>query len=687
MKKRYFISLILILLISSLAIINFIGCGAIAAIVSAIFGSQGGFVFIPFLGEKKLSESQTEKLPGMIMLYTNNPPSGYKSISGASVIIEGKTVTTADNGSFEVTGLTPGTKILKVEHPSYVAIEQEVPVSDPNSTGSSFSNFRIKPDSLLAPIGIGGTFQFSAFGDGQNGPVEPAATWSVEGDIGTVSSTGIFTATKTGTGKVKAVSGSDTASIDVTVVEGRGTVFGKVTSAGQPFSGAVVRVNNTSQYAISDGNGNYILPGTPASAVTVTATAGNGQSVSVNVTVPSDGQVEANLAFSIVIPTSTPAGTALIPTVTITPGGPTLTPTPTITPGGAILTPTPTITPGGPTLTPTPTITPGGPTLTPTPIPSKSWGGNVRVDDSSGSTSSQSPGIAVDSSGNAYSVWQDYRNGTKGDIYFSYRSTGGNWTTSSIVSLASEYTSSSRIAVDPSGNAYIVWTELLNTIPKFYFSYRPTGASWSSKVRVGNTPDAKRVGSGDIAVDKLGNAYAVWDDNRNGSSDIYFSYRPAGGSWITDVRVDDDSTGRDQNTPRIAVDSSGNAYAVWRDLREGSRDDIYFSYRPSGGNWQPNLKVNDYIGTSIYVSPPCIAVDSSGNAYCGWGDSRTGNYDAYFSYRPAGGSWSANVRVDDAYSGTFAGEPDIAVDILGNTYAIWTDDRNGSKDIYFSIRQ
>ena len=446
MKKRYFISLILILLISSLAIINFIGCGAIAAIVSAIFGSQGGFVFIPFLGEKKLSESQTEKLPGMIMLYTNNPPSGYKSISGASVIIEGKTVTTADNGSFEVTGLTPGTKILKVEHPSYVAIEQEVPVSDPNSTGSSFSNFRIKPDSLLAPIGIGGTFQFSAFGDGQNGPVEPAATWSVEGDIGTVSSTGIFTATKTGTGKVKAVSGSDTASIDVTVVEGRGTVFGKVTSAGQPFSGAVVRVNNTSQYAISDGNGNYILPGTPASAVTVTATAGNGQSVSVNVTVPSDGQVEANLAFSIVIPTSTPAGPTAVPTATITPGGPTLTPTATITPGG-------------PTLTPTATVTPGGPTPTFTPIPSKSWSANVRVDDGPGNALAGSPSIATDFSGNVYAVWCDLRNNTKGDIYFSYRPTGGSWSANSIVSVCSDLIIEPSIAVGLTGNAYVVWTE------------------------------------------------------------------------------------------------------------------------------------------------------------------------------------------------------------------------------------
>jgi len=99
--------------------------------------------------------------------------------------------------------------------------------------------------------------------------------------------------------------------------------------------------------------------------------------------------------------------------------------------------------------------------------------------------------------------------------------------------------------------------------------------------------------------------------------------------------VDDDAWGALQTAPAIALDSSGNAYAVWKDFRNGDYD-IYFSYRPAGGDWGPNVKVNDDAGTSTQWFP-AIAVDGRGNAYAVWMDERKGNFDIYFSYRPAEG--------------------------------------------------
>ncbi|HIC88402.1 MAG TPA: hypothetical protein EYP04_03240, partial [Anaerolineae bacterium] len=73
----------------------------------------------------------------------------------------------------------------------------------------------------------------------------------------------------------------------------------------------------------------------------------------------------------------------------------------------------------------------------------------------------------------------------------------------------------------------------------------------------------------------------------------------------------------DQREPDIAVDGSGNAYAIWADCRNVNGDnnwDIYFAYCPVGGNWEANVKVNDDAGCA-WQGTPSIAVDADGNAY------------------------------------------------------------------------
>jgi len=360
--KKYLLSSLLLLFISSI-LFTFYGCGALIALISSVFGSQGGFIFIPFLGDGKIESSQTGKNPGMIMLYTNNPPAGYGAASNATVTIAGTSVTTKSDGNFYITGLPVGINTLTAEHPSYISIAQEVPVIDPNANSTQFKDLKITPDKLLSSVGIGGTFQFSAYGTGNEGTiVEPPVTWSVNSDIGTIDSTGIFTAKKSGTGSVKAVSGGSSAEVPVTVSESTGTVFGTVTYNNIPLANAEVRVDGSSLYTITDSTGHYSLSSIPATSVKVIAKdKANNREGSSLATVPAGGQAEVNIVLLGIIPTAIP--TDIVPTPTVTPGGPTL--TPTVTPGGPTLTPT--VTPGGPTLTPT--VTPGGPTPTQTSTP------------------------------------------------------------------------------------------------------------------------------------------------------------------------------------------------------------------------------------------------------------------------------------------------------------------------------
>jgi len=119
---------------------------------------------------------------------------------------------------------------------------------------------------------------------------------------------------------------------------------------------------------------------------------------------------------------------------------------------------------------------------------------------------------------------------------------------------------------------------------------------------------------------------------------LIFSFSTLTRTWGANTRVDDDAGTAGATVPSIGADLSGNCYAVWRDFRNPPTDDIYSSYRQSGGAWGTNMRVDDAPGaTGAYY--PGLALDPSGNAYAVWQDNRNGDWDIYFSYRPSGGNW------------------------------------------------
>lgn len=330
------------------------------------------------------------------------------------------------------------------------------------------------------------------------------------------------------------------------------------------------------------------------------------------------------------------------------------------------------------------------------------WGPNVRVNDDVGTAWQGFPALAVDDAGNAYVIWQDERNGDP-DIYFAYRPSGGTWGPNVRVNDDTGVTRQEYpdIAVDGAGNAYAIWDDWRNSLlADIYFAYRPAGGDWRPNVLVGDDTRGAEQKHPAIAVDRLGNAYVVWHDYRDAHWDIYFAYRPAGGHWGSNVRVNDDTDMADQFYPDIGVDDAGNAYAVWIDKRANSRCnvpcefDIYFAYRPAGGQWGTDVRVNDIALAAGSWSYPAIAVNGDGNAYAVWADWRNhtpddswSNPDIYFAYRPAGGNWRSNIRMNDDTGTARQGTPGIAVDGAGNAYIAWEDNRNGDYDIYFSSCQ
>jgi len=295
------------------------------------------------------------------------------------------------------------------------------------------------------------------------------------------------------------------------------------------------------------------------------------------------------------------------------------------------------------------------------------------------------PDVAVDGLGRAYAVWQGYGS-VAWTVRLSVRPALGSWSNDENL-FAGDYSYTNRmepvVAANPTGDLHLLWSEDYPD-PGVKYCILPEGGERGPAIKVNDSPEG---GAGDpaVALDASGNVYAVWSDTRNGDRDIYFSMLPLGGAWSANSRVNDDVGTAGQSSPAIAVDPAGNAYAVWTDGRDDVYD-VFFSFRPAGGSWGAGVKVNDDVGPA-WQSEADIAVDALGNAYAVWTDARNlDRYDVFFSFRPAGGTWSQNVQVDSGAGTADRRTPKIAVDHLGYAHAIWTDERSDPSGIYSSVR-
>jgi len=174
--------------------------------------------------------------------------------------------------------------------------------------------------------------------------------------------------------------------------------------------------------------------------------------------------------------------------------------------------------------------------------------------------------------------------------------------------------------------------------------------------------------------DGAGGVIAAWQDERNGSFDIYVARINARGlnEWIEDgVPLCTDA--QDQEDPCIIADGAGGAIVAWRDSRSGN-DDIYAQRVNSVGTavWTAN-------GVALCTATghqraPQAESDRTGGAIVTWGDLRTGVYDIYAQRvdRYGVARWTANGVALCTATGDQYGQA-IAADGAGGAIVAWRD--------------
>ena len=308
------------------------------------------------------------------------------------------------------------------------------------------------------------------------------------------------------------------------------------------------------------------------------------------------------------------------------------------------------------------------------------WGAAGSLSGEAGDVSG--PCLAMSSTGEAIAVWSAVGETSHGiAIETAARAPGGQWGTPVQLLETGEPIILSvrdcKLALDAAGDAVAVWAEETEfEFEEVWAAYRPAGGAWQAPVELhqpGNIDTAPSV-----AIDSKGDAQAVWVGT---SYAVEGQYKPAGEDWRkpespTEVEKLSES-GHTALDPSVAFDAAGEALVVWDVYDEGD-DVVQAAQRAQGGAWQA---AQDLSSATENAWAPSMAMSSPGEALAVWEhETAAGHYAVEGASRSAAGHWEAPMSLSPA--GDNARFPSLAVNASGAAVAAW-EQKNGES---FSVQ-
>ena len=193
----------------------------------------------------------------------------------------------------------------------------------------------------------------------------------------------------------------------------------------------------------------------------------------------------------------------------------------------------------------------------------------------------------------------------------------------------------------------------------------PTG-----EARAGGWLPPVDLGSGNLGgqqavMTSQGETLAAWVAFSTTGSKIQTSVRPAGGSFSP--AADLVPFGKGVENLDLTADPAGDAILTWRGVVDSAKDDIrlYYSYRPAGGAFTAPTEVS---GAGVHVALPTTAMDAAGDALTVFARAPGGDFHLAYVFRPAGGEYGGQQEI----SSTMVQSPQVEFAADGTAIAAWT---------------
>ena len=305
---------------------------------------------------------------------------------------------------------------------------------------------------------------------------------------------------------------------------------------------------------------------------------------------------------------------------------------------------------------------------------SKKWDDPVLIENDDGDA--EAPDIAVDSQGNAFTVW-DQKDGSQYSIFVNRFDVANGWGNPTLIEHSdSGYAGEDRVTADSKGNAYAVWAQVDGG--KWHV--------WGNKYTVNSGWDNNRTAVDNNATHEAGAPGIATSLNDNNNSVFTAWYRDDNSVWAkrnneAAVQIEANSSRAVDfsHGPQVAVDALGDAFVVWKQKNAGGTNHIFVSrYDVRDDNWTAVIPVDEGTGEALY---PQIAIDSGNNPIIVWCQKEsTGHYSIYAKRYTDASTYTLD-RLDH-HDTSDARYPQIATDTTGNAFVVWWDDNGTRANIY-----
>lgn len=279
------------------------------------------------------------------------------------------------------------------------------------------------------------------------------------------------------------------------------------------------------------------------------------------------------------------------------------------------------------------------------------------------STNTRDPHVAMHPNGDAVAVWVQ-PDGARDSVWANRYDPMNGWSGPELIeSNQAGHAARPRVAIDPDGNAMAVWVQRDGSRPDIWANRFTPQNGWGTAKRI-ETEDGDAEAAPQVAVDLEGNATVVWHQISGPRTNAYANRFTPEGDW-EDAEPIEVADG-DAFVPQVAVDSNGNAIAVWSQMGDVHRDIWANRFSPDAGWGTPELLEIDSAGSA---SAAWVAVDPNGNAIAAWvqHDGSTPNLWAN-RYTPSGG-WQGAVLLENRAARTTSAH--VGVSPKGSAVVVW----------------
>ncbi len=346
--------------------------------------------------------------------------------------------------------------------------------------------------------------------------------------------------------------------------------------------------------------------------------------------------------------------------------------------------------------------------------PADGWSSRQFVDDSFFDTGTElrkyggrHPSLAIAPDDTVWVAWHDHRhsnpdppgNGINNiEVYADRRPPGGTFSSTDIrlTDTAAAHLGDNgylpRIAASPSGRISVLWYDFHengNVSDIFVTHSDPMGDFGVIEPILTQriTNQADRPGTGftkesysvpDLAVDGLGNLFAVWTSGFGGVAPVYFAAVPDPPSIVSETPLAA-QTGAYFDPAKITTAANGDLWVVYTRESAGEEDVVAVRRRAGASFFDAPLELAATPG--VVEKAGDLEVDANGRVHAVWIDERAGRHVYYARFDPDG------LGLLDEQPLTTASRPygrvTLALDGGGQPYVLF-DAINGSQgDVWF----